>query len=100
MRSQSEFEQKSTKIYVRNLQCYSVAQLCTYGPSVYVLFGMAGYINYRNSYELIISQVLTGLANLSGFVNVVIFMSQRTVNVDNTTLLDRLDLDLTCEETP
>jgi len=67
-------ESKLTKFYIRNLQFYSFAQLFTFGPSlVYLFLSLVCDIDDN----VLLSSILGMLANLSGFMNALIFFLQR-----------------------
>ena len=94
LKAQSEFVQKSTIIYIRNLRLFSIAQIIVYGPWVYFFVGIAGVSDYKERYIVLLSQICTSIANLSGFINVILFLSQGSMNY-SVTPLDQMDLDLT-----
>jgi len=70
-------ESQLTRIYIKNLQLYSFAQLFTFGPLLLFNF-ILGVIDIgEHETPLILSFSIGALANMSGFINAVIFFFQR-----------------------
>jgi len=97
LRAQFENEQKSTRVYVRNLRSYSIAQILTYGPMIFYLLSLGGFSDFGNRSHLIFSVVCGAIANVTGFVNVLIFACQGSAGYKEP-FMDKLDLDLTQTE--
>lgn len=97
LKAQFENEQKSTRVYVRNLRCYSIAQILIYGPSILYLCSIGGFFDFGNRTIVLISIIAQAIANLAGFVNVVIFFCQGFATYRES-FMDTLDLDLTKNE--
>jgi len=95
MKSQSEYEQKSTMKFIRILQSYSLAQLFTYGPSIFFLCYVSGITHFESDRMMIIVDTSAGIANLAGFINIMIFLYQGSMSYDDRVSIDQLDLDLT-----
>jgi len=97
LRSQFENEQKSTRVYVRNLRCYSIAQMLTYGPALFYLCNIGGLLEVSSREMYVVITIAQAIANLTGFVNVMIFFSQGFATYRES-FCDTLDLDLTRNE--
>ena len=95
LREQSEYEQASTKLYVKNLQYYCFAQFVLYVPAMIYLWGLSGLLDILNSpTHYALSNYSEGIASLAGFVNSVIFLKQGSIK-EYKTPKDRLHLDVT-----
>jgi len=96
LREQSEYEQKSTRSYVKNLQCYSIAHLLTYAPSVVYVLILSGYFAFfdiSTNANYYITLITEGIASLAGFINSMIFLIQGPLK-ENLTSKDLLNMDL------
>lgn len=69
-------ESQASRINIRNMKWYSLAQLLTMGPSVIYTFIAVTFVldDKLNAY---IADITGGLANISGFINALIFFFQR-----------------------
>jgi len=83
LKSFPECELKSSRLYIRNLQFYSFAQMITFGPIITVLSIYKPYqeIGFTMKCFAIIAQTLSAL---SGFVNSMIYLSQLKPNREKT----------------
>jgi len=97
LKAQSDFVQKSTVIYIRNLRLFSLAQIFAYGPLIFNFVSIAGFSNEEDSNYILIGYICSGIANLAGFINVMIFLLQGSINY-SITPFDQMDLDLTKNE--
>jgi len=95
LRSQSEYEQESTKLYIKNLQYYCFAQFALYVPAMIFLWGMSGFLDsLDNKVHANLSIYAEGIASLAGFVNSIIFFKQGNIR-EYKAPRDRLNLDIT-----
>ncbi len=95
LRSQSEYEQESTKLYIKNLQYYCFAQFTLYVPAMIFLWGMSGFLDsLDNTMHANVSICAEGITSLAGFVNSVIFFKQGNIR-EYKAPRDRLTLDIT-----
>ena len=72
-----EYEPQSTQIYIKNMKHYSIAQIAIYLPYTSFL-ALAPYFSFPldgNTYYNI-DVFLTAIISLSGFVNVMLFISK------------------------
>ncbi len=99
LRDQSQFEHKSTSVYVRNLRYFSSVQLLTYGPLIVLtLIQQYFLLNIGVKYQYWIENSCTTLACSSGFLSVVVFACQGGLNNDEEFGRDNAaDLDLTSD---
>ena len=95
MKSQSEYEQKSTVKFIRILSWFSISQLLTYGPSIFFQCFLVGVIFFEGKWFVYLVDSCAGIANLAGFINVMIFVLQGSMRYNNRSSIDHLDLDLT-----
>ena len=99
LREQSQGENKSTSIYIRNLRYFSCVQLLTYGPLIGLTFIVQSLllgIGVESQYW--IENSCTTLACLSGFLSVVVFVSKGGLNNEAEFRRETLgDLDLTSD---
>jgi len=93
LKQQSEFEMKSTNIYIKNLRMYSFIQLLTYGPILMYLFAST-YSTIDPTTDQYLAMATEILAGLSGLFSVLIFMMQGPLNYKKCTS-DQLESDLT-----
>ncbi len=97
LKAQSDFVQKSTLVYIRNLRVFSLAQIFAYGPLIFNFVSLAGFANEKDGDYILIGYICSGIANLAGFINVMIFLWQGPINY-SITPFDQMDLDLTQNE--
>lgn len=74
LQRQSQFELKSTNIYIKNLRWFSLAQIFTYGPLVvyYCIQGISP-LDIPLEYQAGIEITCSCLASLSGFISITFF---------------------------
>jgi len=94
LKQQSEFEMKSTNIYIRNLRMYSFIQLLTYGPLLIYLLASSYYPDIDKVIDQCLAVTTEVLAGLSGFFSVLIFLMQGPLNYKKRSS-DQLESDLT-----
>lgn len=94
LRDQREYELKSTKSYIKNLQCFSLAKLFTYGPLVLMLF-LSPFSTFSVELRWRICGVSECLASLSGFISAMIFICQGSTKHSQPKFEYNSDNDLT-----
>lgn len=77
LKSLPHAESELTKIYIKNLQFYSFAQLLTFGPLFLYRFVLGILEIDEENIDTTLSSCIEALANLSGFINAIIFFFQR-----------------------
>lgn len=77
LKSLPHAESELTKIYIKNLQFYSFAQLLTFGPLFLYRFVLGILEIDEEDINSTLSSCIEALANLSGFINAIIFFFQR-----------------------
>ncbi len=83
LREQSQYEHKSTSIYIRNLRYFSCIQLLTYGPLIVLTFiEQSLLLGIGVEAQYWVENGCTTLACLSGFLSVVVFACQGGLNND------------------
>jgi len=97
LKAQSEFVQRSTSRYIRNLRVYSIVQFLTYGPIIVNFFAMLGFVENSSAGRLLLLNICMAISYMSGFFNSLIFLSQGPVN-HSISDMEQLELDLTKSE--
>lgn len=77
LKSLPHAESELTKIYIKNLQFYSFAQLITFGPPFLYRFVLGILDVDEQDVDSTLSSCIEALANLSGFINALIFFFQK-----------------------
>jgi len=93
LRSQQEYNLKSTKSYIRSLTFYSFVQLITYGPLITYLF-LCGFVDFDDKVSITMAEITENLASISGFFSAMIFLCQNSSNYKKP-LINENDNDLT-----
>ncbi len=76
LRDQPEFELKSTKSYIKNLQCFALAQLLTYEPLVLMILLSQPFFAFGVELRYKVCGICECLASSSGFISAMIFICQ------------------------
>ena len=97
LREQDQVEHKSTSIYIRNLRCFSLVQLFTYGPLITLSFiqeTLMKGIGVKS--QFVIENICNSLASLSGFLSIVAFACVGGLSYDDG-CRENGDVDLTTD---
>jgi len=99
LRDQSQYEHKSTSVYIRNLRYFSCIQLLTYGPLIVLTFiEQSLLLGIGVEAQYWVENCCTTLACLSGFLSVMVFACQGGLNNDDEFRRENCaDLDLTSD---
>jgi len=95
LRAQSEYEQASTTLYIKNLKYYCFAQFILYVPAMVYLWGMSGLLERLGRFHFTLTNYAEGLASLAGFVNAIIFLKQGNIKEYKDPAKDQLYADVT-----
>jgi len=95
LRDQPEYELKSTKGYIKNLQCFSLVQLFTYGPLVLMILLSQPFFAFGVELRWKICGVCECLASSSGFISAMIFICQGSTKHSQPKFEYNSDNDLT-----